>query len=199
MPFTADGLFYPDDTNNFNLTQHLQDLADDIQAVFNYQETWNSWTPAFNNVVNGGFTSMGTGGHAWGHYRRTRSGSGALLYAEFHFLCGTGVTVQTAGSTDSLFVLLLPVTAYLWAGQNQNQTVGRWSARNNTPTISGNPVEHHSGTLGLYDTSDGGRVHFADGVDSSAAINSGRRMDENDPFTFAVNDILSGQLLYRVS
>ena len=194
MPFTADGLFYPDDTNNFDLTTHLKDLADDIQAVFTASETWNSWTPTFSTTINSGFTNTGTGGHAVGYYRRSRPGSGALVYAEFDFYLGTGFTAPVTGSADTIFCLFLPVTAYAWAGQNQNQTIGRWTLRDDSG------IYHMSGTLGLFDSSDGGRVHFGDAPDNAGTPRiSNRRIDIDDPITWAVQDNLTGHLLYRAA
>jgi hypothetical protein len=194
MPTTADGLRYPDDTSNFDLTTQLQNLATDIQNVFSYAETWVGWTPTFSTTINSGFVDTGTGGHAWGHFRQSRGGAGSLIYAEFNIYLGTGFTAPVSGSSDSIFCLFLPVTAYAWAGQNQNQTLGSWTLRDDSG------IYHMSGTLGLFDSSDGGRVHFGDAPDNAGTPRiSNRRIDIDDPITWAAQDNLTGHLLYRAA
>lgn len=192
MPVTfPDALPYPDDSYGNDLSQHLKDLADATQAKFTDQETWVSWTPTFDLVNRGGFSSLGTGGVALGHYRRTIFGADALIYAEFRFVLGTSPTIQTG-----LFILELPVTAYSWAGENQNQTIGSWSLRDDSTS---SPIQHMGGTIGLFDTSNGLWGHFNSAPDNVSTFSSRFRIDSNDPIPWAVGDNFTGQLLYRAA
>lgn len=193
MPLTSpDSFFYPDDTSGSDLTQHIQDLASSIQLKLNNQEAWNSWTPTFDTVSNGGFSVLGTGGYASGHYRRTSPGSGALVYAEFRFVLGTSPTI--VGGT---FVLNLPVVGYQWGAVNtQNQTVGKWSARDQSTS---NPILHMSGTLAYFSSSSGATVHFTASPNAASPFEAKFRMDSNDPITWIAGSNLTGQLLYRAA
>jgi hypothetical protein len=199
MPTTSpDGFFYPDDSSDSDLTQHIQTLAANVQSKFTAQETWNSWTPTFNTPTDGGITAVGTGGHASGFYRRSAPGSGALIYAEFRFLLGSSGFATGSG----VFTLNLPVAAYAWGGgalSCQNATVGSWTMRDN----GSSPVDHFSGQLGLYYDTHGLQAHFA----GCPGPNSGDtdpltpryRMDVNDPITWGAADNLTGQLFYRAA
>ena len=199
-----DNFFYPDDSSDNNLTQHIQNLADSVQAKFTAQETWTGWTPLFytpaNGGTQGGINAVGSGGAVSGHYRRSSPNSRALVYAEFRFVIGTSPTIATG-----TFVLTLPVPAYDLGGAAfscQNHTVGEWSLRDN----SSSPVNHYTGTLAYYFDFAGTEVHFAGTPqDATAALNSTAnqtsryRMDSNDPITFATSDVLTGHLLYRAN
>ena len=192
MPTTSpDGFFYPDDSSDSDLAQHLASLAANVQTKFTAQETWTSWTPTFNTPTDGGISAGGSGGHASGFYRRSSSGSGAFVYAEFRFLLGTAPTI-----VQGAFTLILPVLAYTWGGACINQTIGSWTLRDNSTS----PVGHVGGALGVYNATTGDLAHLAGGPGDNGLDDMSRfRMDSNDPITFAVGDNLTGQLFYRAA
>jgi hypothetical protein len=203
MSFTyPDNFFYPDDSSDNNLTQHIQNLAASVQTKFTDQETWVSWTPSWFYPANGGtqagISAVGTGGHMSGYYRRSYFGADSIIHAEFHIYMGT--TAPTIVSPGAM-TFYLPVEAYNWGGAAnacQNATVGHWCLRDNNSS----PVNHYQGTIGLWFDDNGTVAHFS-GVPAPHAATSDKssryRMDTNDPVSLEAGDQFTGQLMYRTA
>lgn len=182
MPSTARGIIYPNEDGAANeLWQHIQRLAESVDAALSDYETINNWLPAWSSS---GFTGLGSGGLSEGYYQRI----GDLVHAQFRIQLGTGFTVGSG-----IFAFNLPVPAYPFDGDGFVAVVGTWTARDND---QGGETMHYSGPIGLSGASGTAAVLYA--AWSGTAPN--QRVSDLFPFTpWAVNDILSGMLIYRAA
>lgn len=181
IPFTSpDNLQYPASTDNTHIWEHIQALATSVQTALTAvgAQTWNSWTPTWDTAGGGGFTGVGGSGVNQGFYTQI----GNLIHAEFRVELASGFSVDTG-----TFVLMLPVAAYAFGGAVLQQTIGTWTARDDSAP------NHWSGTLGTW-SNDHDRVSFNGAWDGTSPK---KRIDSNDPFVWAAGDVLSGNLSYR--
>lgn len=180
IPTTGHGLVYPTSAGNTNLWEHLQNLAESVEAAMDSYEAFNSWTLAWDTTGGGGFTSVGGLGQSQGFYSRI----GNFVHAEFRVELASGFTVDTG-----TFVLNLPVAAYVWNGSGIQATLGTWTARDDSSP------NHWSGSLGVW-AAGATSVSFNGAWDGTS---SKKRIDSNDPIVWAANDVLSGVLNYRAA
>lgn len=181
VPTTGHGFVYPTSGDNTQIWTHIQNLAESVETALDSYETFTSWTPTWDTTNGGGFTSVGGSGSNQGFYSRI----GNLVHAEFRVELATGFSLDTGN-----FLLVLPLAAYIgWGGSILQSTLGSWTLRNDSDPY------HHGGSLGIY-SSTGLTVSFNGSWDGTAPR---ARVDSNDPVAWAVGDVLSGNLNYRVA
>ncbi|HTF39067.1 MAG TPA: hypothetical protein VK754_00545 [Propionibacteriaceae bacterium] len=149
-------------------------MANSIEDALAAYELVNSWTPVFNT----GPTGLGSGGSAEGSYVQL----GKLVIGSFQIVLGTSPTVS------GTFELNLPVPIFSWTAPYMN--IGSWTGRDDSPTV------YYGGSIVMISTSPS-RAHFS-GVDSGTPSSS-RRVSDTSPHTWAVNDVLTGNFMYRAA